>query len=61
MQEISALIMFLGQDSVEKAIPAITVIGGFTAVVLKFMFKVIYAQNMNEIDKIFMNRTFYLV
>ena len=56
MQEISGLITFLGQDSVGKAIPVITAIGGFAIVVLRFMFKVINAQNMNEIEKVFMDR-----
>lgn len=56
MPEISKLITFLGQDSVGKAIPVITAIGGFAIVVLRFMFKVINAQNMNEVEKVFMDR-----
>lgn len=56
MQEINNVIAFVGQDSVGKAIPVITAFGGFAVVVLRFMFKVINAQNMNEIEKVFMNR-----
>lgn len=56
MQEISDIITLLGQDSIGKAIPVITAIGGFAVVVLRFMFKVVNAQNMNEIEKVFMNR-----
>lgn len=56
MQEIGKFIVFLGQDSIREAIPVITAIGGALVVVLRFIFKVIYAQNMNEIDKVFMNR-----
>ena len=56
MQEIGKFIDFLGQDSIREAIPVITAIGGALVVVLRFIFKVIYAQNMNEIDKVFMNR-----
>lgn len=56
MQEINNVIAFIGQDSVGKAIPVITAFGGFAVVVLRFMFKVINAQNMNEIEKVFMNR-----
>lgn len=48
MQGIIALI--------EKEIQAIIAIGGYALVVLNFMFKVIYAQNMNEIEKVFMDR-----
>lgn len=56
MQEISNFIVFLGQDSVGKAVTVITALGGFAVVALRFMFKVINAQNMNEIEKVFMNR-----
>ena len=56
MLEIGKFIDFLGQDSIREAIPVITAIGGALVVVLRFIFKVIYAQNMNEIDKVFMNR-----
>ena len=56
MQEIGKFIVFLGQDSIREAIPVITAIGGALVVFLSFIFKVIYAQNMNEIDKVFMNR-----
>ena len=55
MLEIGKFIDFLGQDSIREAIPVITAIGGALVVVLRFIFKVIYAQNMNEIDKVFMN------
>lgn len=49
MQKISKPIDFLGQNSIGKAIPVITAIGGFLVVVLRLTFTVIYAQNMNEI------------
>lgn len=56
MQDISDLISLLGQESLGKAIPVITALGGAAVMIFQFLFKVIYAQNMNEIEKVFMDR-----
>lgn len=56
MQEINDLITLLGQESLEKAIPVITAFGGAVVMALRFMFKVINAQSMSEIEKVFLNR-----
>ena len=56
MQEINNLITLLGQENLGKAIPVITAFGGAVVVILQFMFNVINAQSMNEIEKVFLNR-----
>lgn len=57
MQEFNSFITLLGQESLGKAIPVITALGGLVVMILRFMFKVINTQNMSEIEKVFMNRT----
>ena len=56
MQDFSSIIEFLGQESLGKAVTVITALSGFVVVALRFMFKVINAQNMSEIEKVFLNR-----
>ena len=57
MQEFNSFITLLGQESLGKAIPVITALGGLVVMILRFMFKVINTQNMSEIEKVSMNRT----
>lgn len=56
MQDLNSIIEFLGQESLGKAVTVITALSGFVVVALRFMFKVINAQNMSEIEKVLLNR-----
>ncbi len=56
MQAFNNVITLLGQENLGEAITVITALAGFIVVALRFMFKVIIAQNMSEIEKVLMNR-----
>lgn len=56
MSEIKELVAVVTQGEPEKIITVLTFLGGVAIVVWGYLHKVIYAQNLNEIEKVFMDR-----
>lgn len=56
MEEFNNLINLLGQENLGRSITVIAALGGGAVMVSKFLLKVINAQNLSEIEKVFMDR-----
>lgn len=56
MEELNNLINLFGQENLGRSITVITALGGSAVIVSKFLLKVINAQNLSEIEKVFMDR-----
>ena len=56
MEEFNNLINLLGQESLGRTITVITALGGSVVILAKFMLKVINAQKLSDIEKVFMDR-----
>lgn len=56
MDEVRKWIELLSKEDVEKIVTIVTVIGGGAVAVLQYLHRIVNAQNMSEIEKVFMDR-----